>query len=142
MVRLLPLALLALALGACDATEERPPRTVPADTLFTLTYRIQPTDQAGAPAVDVIRYTGLDGDVGTLQNVGLPWTISIRAPRAVDRTYSLEAEVTVGGDVTGMVARMFVDGEPVSEGVVPGEPGGFNRTRTARATYRHRPSGR
>ena len=139
MPRFVPLVVLALALGACDGAEPRPPREIPPPTEFTLTYRVEPTATLGAPAVDLIRYTGEDGEVGTLRNVALPWSLPVQAPRDVGRLYTLEAELTVGGDVTGMVARIVVDGQPVSEGVVPGEPGGFNRTRTARAAYRYRP---
>ena len=134
------LLLLAVALVAgCDSSDERPPRVIPPPTEFVLVYRVEPTETMGAPTVDAIRYVGANGEEGTLRNVSLPWSISLRAPVGVDRVYSLESEVTVGGDVTGMIATILVDGDPKSQGVVAGESGGFNRTRTARASWRYRP---
>ncbi len=138
MVRLLPLLLASALVAGCDS-DERPPRVVPPPTEFTIAYSVEPTQQMGAPSVDVLRFTGEDGSEGVLRNVALPWRLNIRAPVDVDRVYSLSSEVTVGGDVTGMIATITVDGQPVSQGVVPGQPGGLNQTRTARAVWRYRP---
>ncbi|PAP77998.1 hypothetical protein [Rubrivirga marina] len=139
MSRLLSLLLLSVFVIGCDSNDERPPRDIPPPTEFTLSYSVRPTPELGAPTVDVLRFVGEDGAVGELRNVSLPWQLNVQAPVDVDRVYYLEAELTVGGDVTGMIATLTVDGEPVSQGVVPGEPGGLNRTRTARATWRYRP---
>ena len=88
---------------------------------------------------DDIRFTGEDGAEGELRNVALPWRLNVQAPVDVDRVYSLSSQVTVGGDVTGMIATITVGDQPVSQGVVPGDPGGFNQTRTARAVWRYQP---
>ena len=138
MLRSLFLVLLGALIIGCDS-EERPPRQLPPATEFTISYSVVPTQQMGAPTADVIRFTGQDGAEGVLQNVALPWQVNVQAPVDVDRVYSLSSEVTVGGDVTGMVATISVDGQPVSQGVVAGEPGGFNQTRTARAVWRFQP---
>ncbi|WP_095511668.1 hypothetical protein [Rubrivirga marina] len=131
--------LLALGLGACDTTEERPPRVVPADTTFILTYRVVPTAEYGAYEADAIRFTGADGRNGALGPVDLPWSINVTMSRNRDHIYSLESELTASGDVAGMTAQLFVDGEPVSQGTVAGQSGGLRATRTARAVYRFRP---
>lgn len=138
-MRLALLLVLGLALASCDSTTERPPRILPPSETISVTYRIEPTAQYGAPSVDAIRYTGADGQTGTLGTVSLPWTVLVLAPRDEDRIYTLESEVTVGGEVTGMVATIAVDGEVVSQGAVQGQPGGLNQTRRATASYRYRP---
>ena len=139
MPRLALLAVLALVLSACDGTEPRPPRVIPPSAEFPVIYRVEPTATLGAPRVDAIRYTGADGRVGTLTNVTLPWTLTVMAPRAEGRLYTLESEVNTGGNVTGMIATIFVEGQSVSQGIVAGQSGGLNQTRTARAAYLHRP---
>lgn len=131
--------LLAVLVSACDTTQERPPRVLPADTSFVLTYRVVPTEAFGASVIDEIRFTGADGRGGRLGSVRLPWSINVRMSRNHDRVYSLESELTASGEVTGMIAQIFVDGEPVSQGTVPGQSGGLRATRTARAVYRFRP---
>lgn len=138
MSRLLPLLLFGALVAGCDS-EERPPREIPPATEFTITYSVVPTQQLGAPTVDIIRFTGADGAEGELRNVTLPWRLNVQAPVDLDRVYSLSSQVTVGGDVTGMVATITVGDQPVSQGVVVGDPGGLNQTRTARAVWRYQP---
>ena len=139
MARLLSLLLIGAVIAGCDSADERPPRQLPPATEFDLIYSVEPTPQMGAPSADVIRFVGADGETGTLRNVSLPWFLPVQAPVDVDRVYSLEAELTVGGDVTGMVATLTVDDQPVSQGVVSPDPGGLNQTRTARAVWRYSP---
>lgn len=131
--------LLVALLGACDTTSERPPRVLPADTTFVLTYRVVPTAEFGASVIDEIRFTGANGQNGRLGSVRPPWSINVRMSRNRDRIYSLESELTASGEVSGMIAQIFVDGEPVSQGTVAGQSGGLRATRTARAVYRFRP---
>ena len=138
-MRLALLLVLGIALGSCDSATERPPRVLPPSETISVTYRIEPTAQYGAPSVDAIRYTGADGETGTLGSVSLPWTVLVLAPRDEDRIYTLEGELNAGGEVTGMVATIAIDGEVVSQGAVQGQAGALNQTRRATASYRYRP---
>lgn len=134
------LLLLSLLLLGCDATEPvTPPRQPPTPTELRLTYLVAPTPEYGSLKADVIEYTGGNGATGRLENVDLPWTVTIDIPNSERLLYSLTASRYAGGATGGIRARITVDSVVRSDGVAAGSSGGLRMNRTARATYLHVP---
>lgn len=131
--------LVTLMLAGCSESNPVEPGDPPPPTTFRLAYEVVPVEPNAAAGVDVIRFTGANGQVGETGNLTLPVRIPITIPADVDRVYELSATLTAGGNRAGMAARITVDGVVVSEQVIPGTDGGLSMTRTARAIYRVRP---
>ena len=138
-VRLLTALSLALLVG-CDSddVERRPLEETPPQTLL-LTYRVLPTEEYGAPQVDVLGYTGADGAVGRTTDLAVPRDINIQIPNGERAVYELEASRTSGPSTSGLIAQILVNGELKSRQVAPGAATGIRMTRTARAVYLHVP---